>query len=182
VLDGGDEDRGKGLGRDGRRLIAEAAKRTGVPLLLEPRFERQVAARMKTYTDHAGGAPIKLYVNVGGGIGSLGARINGHLMEPGLNTSVTGKRSARDGVMTLMARKGIAVIHINYIERLCKRYGFPPDPLAYPAPGTGPMFERKVHSLNLVGSLLIGLLITFFVTIRLDVRHYLRHRQVSDLV
>lgn len=177
---GGDEDRGKGMGQAGRDLIQRAAERAGVTMLLEPTFEQQIAARMRIYKERAGRAPVKLYVNVGGGIGSLGARINGLVVKPGLNRSFLGTRFGRDGAMTLMAKRGVPVVHINYISRLCQRYGFPEDPLANATPGVGPMFRRSEHDLWLAGGLLIGLLVLFFVTIRLDMRYYVRRQRRAN--
>jgi len=174
---GGDEDLGKGLGRGGRRLIEDAIKRTDVPMILEPSFEAQVAKRLSLYSEHAGGEPIKMYINIGGGMASVGARINNHIMRPGLNTSVWGLRFGKDGVMTIMAKKRIPVIHINYIMNLCKRYLFPLEPLAPDTPGDNPMFYREEHVSALVGGLWIGLVVIFIVTLRIDMRHYIRRRR-----
>jgi poly-gamma-glutamate system protein len=177
---GGDEDRGKGMGNAGRDLIRQAIGRAGVTMLREPTFEQQIAARMRVYQERAGRAPVKLYVNVGGGIGSLGARINGLVVRPGLSRSFLGTRFGRDGAMTLMAKRGVPVVHINYISRLCQRYGFPDDPWADPTPGAGPMFRRGEHDLWLTGSLLVALLALFFVTIRLDMRYYVRRQKLAN--
>ena len=174
---GGDEDSGKGLGKAGRGLIRQAAERASVELFNEREFTRQVARRVETYTKHAGGSPIKAYINVGGGIGSLGARINGQILRPGLNRSAWGMRFGRSGVMTLMLKKNIPVIHISYIDRLCKRYGYPTDPMVDDTPGNGPMFYEGKPVTWLIVCLLVGLLAAFFVTVRLDVAAYLRRRR-----
>jgi len=180
---GGDEDRGKGMGVPARRLVREAVERNGVPLIFEKTFEQQVAARMKIYDERAGRKRIKLYVNVGGGLGSLGARINGLIIRPGLTTSFLGVRFKRHGAMTLMAKRKVPVVHINYIEKLCQRYGYPADPQSDRTPGLGPMYARPVHDLRLAGALLGALLVLFFVTIRLDTRHYVRRqKRANDMV
>ncbi|MDY6914121.1 MAG: poly-gamma-glutamate system protein [Planctomycetota bacterium] len=174
---GAGEDTGKGLGQTGRSLIRLAVQRAGITFIDKGKFSRQVAERMKIYTQHAQGAPIKLYVNVGGGLGSLGARINGYLARPGFNRSLQKERFGRNGTMTIMAKKGVPVVHINYIDRLCKRYKIPFDPAEDVTPGRGAMFRRLTYRLDLVAGILVGLLITFFITIRIDVRHYTRRRR-----
>ena len=180
---GGDEDRGKGMGESGRELIRKALQRVGVPLIYEPSFEGQVAARMRTYAERAGKAPIRMYVNVGGGMASLGARINGLLLKPGLTRSPRGLRFRREGVLPLMAKQGLPVVHVNYIDRLCQRYGFPTDPQADDMPGTGPMYHTEEYDVRLAGGLLAALLVVFFVTIRLDMRHYVaRHKRANEMV
>ena len=78
--------------------------------------------------------------------------------------------------MALLAKKGVPVVHINYTDRLHARYDFPADPGADSTPGSGPMFGSAVHSLGLVAGLLVALLVVFFVTIRIDMRHYLHRR------
>ena len=174
---GADEDRGQGLGRSGRTLIERSAQRTGVPLIFLSTFEEQIAARMKAYRETVGETPIKLYVNIGGGVGSLGARFNGLLLKPGLTMSTVGLRFKRKGVMTLMAKKKIPIVHINYIDRLAARYDYPVDPQADRTPGEGTIYASQVHNLGLAGALLAGLLIVFFVTIRLDTRSYIRRQK-----
>lgn len=175
---GGDEDRGKGVGRVGRAMMASVAERVGLKLVRMADFEEQRHERMAVYRERAGQQPIKAYVNVGGGIGSLGARINGQLLRPGLNRTARGMHFARDGVMTLMLKDGVPVVHVNYIHRLCRRYGFPEDPEAFVAPGTGPMFYEDEHIVALVAVLLVGLLIVDTVTIRMDeIRERRRRRK-----
>ncbi|HET6428487.1 MAG TPA: poly-gamma-glutamate system protein [Phycisphaerae bacterium] len=176
---GGDEDRGKGLGRDARGLIQDIAARTDVPLVREDDLTGQIRRREQEYARLAGGAPIRAYVNIGGGIGSIGARINGLIMTPGVNRSTRGKDFGRAGVMTRMAQRGVPVIHINYIDRLCRRYGYASDPAADPTPGAGPMFLRRTHNLFLVAALLAGLLAVFFITIRIDTPRYLHRRPAT---
>ena len=174
---GGDEDLGKGLGRGGRRLIEDAIKRTGVSKIREASFEAQVAKRLSLYSKYARGEPIKMYVNVGGGMASVGARVNIHIMRPGLNTSVWGLRFGKDGVMTIMAKRHVPVIHINYINEICRRYGFPTDPMAPDTPGDNPMYYRDQHVPALVAGLSIGLVVIFIVVLRIDMRHYIRRRR-----
>ena len=174
---GGDEDLGKGLGRAGRRLIEDAIKRTGVSKIHEASFEAQVAKRLSLYSEHARGEPIKMYINVGGGMASVGGRVNIHIMRPGLNTSVWGLRFGKDGVMTIMAKRRVPIIHINYINEICRRYGFPTDPMASDTPGDNSMYYRDQHVPALVAGLSIGLVVIFIVVLRIDMRHYIRRRR-----
>jgi len=177
---GGERETGRGLGRDARERLRAAVERAGAALLEEPDLDAHVAAMVRLYAERAAGAPIRLYVNVGAGAGSVGSSANARALKPGLNSSIWGLRLERDGAMTRLAAEGLPVVHVDDVEALCERYGYPTDPQADPTPGAGPMFHRPRHSLVLVGCLLAGLLAVFFAVVRLDLRHCLRLRGQAD--
>ena len=81
---GGGSDVGRGLSPQGRDLISKAIERNDVEFINEKHLENSIARRMEIYNEYSDGKPIKAFINVGGGIASLGNTINGKLIPPGL--------------------------------------------------------------------------------------------------
>ena len=73
---GGSDDQGRHLSRKGRRLIRKAAQRNGVPFLEADDLSGAVLRRRTLFASHIQNdlKGYSLYVNVGGGVASLGRR------------------------------------------------------------------------------------------------------------
>ena len=78
---------------------------------------------------------IALYVNIGGGLSSIGATTNGRLIDPGFHRYLTLTNTPMKGTMLLFADEGVPVIHLLDITKLAEDKLLPiaPDPL--PEPG-----------------------------------------------
>jgi poly-gamma-glutamate system protein len=131
---GGDQDRGRDMGPEGRALILGEAARRGISLLEEPGLEATVAARMRLYEEKANGRPIKAFINIGGSWVNLGVDSRVLNVGPGLHLP-TGPSAitslpppGKSGMIFAMARRGIPVIHLLFIRGLCRKYGLPWDP------------------------------------------------------
>ncbi len=172
---GGGDDRGRGLSPEGRRLIDEAAARNGVPLIDEDTLDESITRRMRIY-EKAAGRDYKAYVNIGGGLGSLGSTQVGRLIRPGLSRNLAEKNFPRRGTLVRMAQRGMPVIHVPRADELIVRYDLSPDPVPLPEAGTGGTFYRDRYNVPLAGVLAVLYGFLIFVVVRIDIKHYLFRR------
>lgn len=170
---GGHEDRGKGLSSEGVGLLREAIRRNpGVEFIDPATLGASIDLRMNVYQEAAGEKPIAAYVNIGGGIGSVGSTLVKQSFKPGLNLSVPEAANLADSVMTRMAKNGVPVIHLVYIEKLARQYGIIIHSDQRGRAGEGRLFLAKGYNLILVWGVLAGLCLALFVLLRLDFRTY----------
>ncbi|MCZ7611654.1 MAG: poly-gamma-glutamate system protein [Ignavibacterium sp.] len=163
---GGGLDRGRGLSPEGRNLIYSAITRNNVLFINEEYLERSIEKRMSIYKEHAGNKPIKAFINVGGGIASLGSVENSQFIPTGLIESLPVKNYPSSGVLIKMADKKIPVIHLLNVTQLAEKYGLPVSPKPIPQPGSGDVFVKKQYNVLLtiiVTSILIVLIVTVFI-------------------
>ncbi len=170
---GGGEDRGRGLSRLGRRYIEQAVERNGIELIRERTLEESIAKRMEKYHEAAGKRPIRAVVNIGGGVASLGASINGKLIPSGLSMSLARRNFPVRGTLLLLAERGIPVIHILHVQKLAKKFGLPAPPGPDQEIGVGAIYFTERLNCAVAGFLLFLLLLILLVTIRVDLAHSL---------
>lgn len=147
---GGIDDRGKGLGYKGRKLIRAAIKRNNLILIDEKTLEASIERRLNIFQKESNGAPIKCYINIGGGIASLGSRINGQLIKPGLRKHLKLKNFRQEGVITTIASQGVPVINLMDMNKISKRYNLPQDPTVTPVIGKGSIFFSNRYRIDLI--------------------------------
>ncbi len=152
---GGGSDIGRGLSPEGRRLIRQAAKRNGVPLLDPRNLEQAIDDRMNAYEKAAAGRKYKLYINVGGGVASLGSSYNSVLVPNGLTKDLGLYNFPRKGTMILFAEKGVPIVQLLSIKDLAREHGLPIAPEWMAAPGEGDIFVRNSYRLGLAAAVLV---------------------------
>lgn len=163
---GGGVDIGRGLSPEGRKLIINAIKRNDVEFINEKYLEKSIESRMNLYNKYADGREIKAYVNVGGGIASLGATVNGKIIRSGLSEVLDLQNYPVRGVIIQMALKKIPVIHLLNISKLLQQYGLPNSPVPLPDPGEGEIFTQQKYNVTLtffVALLLAAVLIAVYI-------------------
>jgi poly-gamma-glutamate system protein len=144
---GGGSDLGRGLSPQGRELIVNAIKRNGVEFINESHLENSIARRLEIYEEQSRGKPIKAYINVGGGIASLGNTINGKLIPPGLTEFLPTQNFPVRGVIIQMGQQKIPIIHLLNINRIGAKYGLPNSPEPLPEPGEGKIYIQEKYSM-----------------------------------
>lgn len=144
---GGGLDIGRGLSPDGRKLLAEAVHRNGVEFIREKHLEKSIAKRMAIYDSLSDNKPIEAFINVGGGIASLGNTINGKIIPPGLTEYLPMQNFPVKGVIIQMGQQEIPIIHLLNIKQLTAKYGLPDSPVPLPDPGEGEIFVQKKYSM-----------------------------------
>jgi poly-gamma-glutamate system protein len=161
---GGIDDLGVGITQRGIALIESAISRNEVKLLRAESLEESIDKRMVLFDELAGDAPIRAYINVGGGSASVGTHVGKKQFKPGLNLDPPGVADVADSVMLRFAERDVPVIHISRLNLLAERFGLPLE-VTGPVPiGQGKVFvateyDRVLAGLGLVAilGLLIGL-------------------------
>lgn len=146
---GSGADMGRGLSSGGRELILKAIARNKCTLIHETHMNHSIDKRMQLYRQYAADLPIKVFVNIGGGIASIGHRVNDDLVPPGLTHALPVWNYPRQGVLIRMARKNIPVIHMKNIRQIQKKYGLMESVVPLPEPGVGTLFVKRIYDLKL---------------------------------
>ncbi len=152
---GGGNDMGRGLSPTGRQFILDAMDRNQVPLLASTNIEDAISKRMAFYETASRGRLFRMYVNVGGGVASLGSGHNKTLLKAGLGFDLGAHNWARKGTLILFAEKGAPVVHILKIAALARRHGLPVAPDVRPEPGEGEIFTRDLYRWPLAAAFLV---------------------------
>ncbi len=146
---GGGHGIGRGLSPGGRDLIQEAIPRNELIFINESYLENSIERRMEIYEKYSKNKPIKAFINVGGGIASLGNTINGRLINPGLTKHLPTRNFPARGVIIQMGQNGIPIIHLLNINRLLKDFNLPGSPVPLPDPGEGGIFIHKQYNVTI---------------------------------
>jgi poly-gamma-glutamate system protein len=176
---GGGFDEGRGLSPQGRDLIIQAIERNKIDFIREKHLEKSITRRMEIYEEQSKGQPIKAFINVGGGIASLGNTVNGQLIPPGLNENLPVRNFPVRGVIIEMGKAEIPVIHIMNIKQLLAKYGLPYSPVPMPEPGEGGIFVHREYNL-IITAIATLFLIVIIVLVYLSEQKF--HRLGTDLV
>ncbi len=128
---GGNNDTGKGLSEEGKKLIEAKIKQTGYRLIYESDFEKNIHKRLTLYNEAAKDT-IKCFVNIGGAIANIGKSAAILNLEPGLNREIESIPSKQTrGVLFEFADREIPTIHLLYIKGLSIKYGLVWDPIPF---------------------------------------------------
>lgn len=164
---GGGFDVGRGLSPEGRELIRKAIERNKVKFIHEEHLEKSIARRMEIYQEKSHGEPVKAFINVGGGLASLGSTINGDIIEPGLTEFLPKRNYPVHGVIIQMGQLGVPIIHLLNLHELLSEYKLPESPIPMPKPGEGGIFVQKKYNMvvtAIASVILIGvILIVYFI-------------------
>jgi poly-gamma-glutamate system protein len=179
---GGGSDNGRGLSPEGRNLIKDAIQRNNVRLISEPALENNINTRMELYKSESKGKAIACYINIGGGVASVGGSQNSRLIPPGLTQHLAVKNFPVRAVINQMAEQGMPVINLLEVEKIALKYDFPVE-VAETAPklGEGTLFFKDRYSVSntIMLTILLGLIV--FVMIRIDVKHYLFKKRKQEI-
>jgi poly-gamma-glutamate system protein len=143
---GGSNDTGRGLSPKGREFLRSAIERNAVPLIAAPHLEESILKRVRTYRESCSPQPIAAYINVGGGIASLGHSLNADLIPIGATAHLPQHNYPARGALLRLAAKGVPVIQLTNIQRLRDRYGLDSVEFEMPLPGSGEVFgQMRYH-------------------------------------
>jgi poly-gamma-glutamate system protein len=122
----------------GRQAIVYGIERNGLPQITNTTLSENVDQRMSLYIKE--GKP-KVYINVGGGIASVGAqRRRQRLLKVGLTSPEDGVPEPRNSVVTDSLQR--VIIHLENI-RASPEYGLPLAPTRSLSPGERIYFTRN---------------------------------------
>jgi poly-gamma-glutamate system protein len=181
---GGGTDNGRGLSIQGRQLLLDAIKRNDIELIFSGNLENMLEGRgslksninrrMEIYVEKSKGRRYAAYVNIGGGLASLGSSQNGRLIPSGVNLDLNRRNFPARGVINMMAERKIPAIHLLRLGEIAEEYGLPVDVVPAPIAGEGPIFYRDEYSLSST-IIYAAILIVFVVAaIRIDIKYYVK--------
>ncbi len=160
---GGNQDIGRALSVKGRELARQAIERNKLEFINGKDLTGNIEKRMKLIEKYSDGDAIKAFVNVGGGIASLGSTNNGTVIPSGLNMEIKLKKIPdKKGIVFQMAQKKVPIIHLLHLKKLMKAYNIPMNPVPLPKPGESDLFKTQKYNLLLVGiftTILLGIII-----------------------
>jgi poly-gamma-glutamate system protein len=166
---GGEGDTALGMPEESRDMLGAAIERNGVRFLESANKKQNIDERMAIYREFSEGKRIAAYVNVGGGIRSVGSVRGKRLYQPGLNRRPSPHALRIESVMSRFAREGVPVIHMVLMERLAERYGLPKGPQTTLNIGEGAIFVRVGYNLYLAMAMIAILVCILYAFLRLDI-------------
>lgn len=166
---GGEADRGLSFPQEGVDAIRGAIEENGLELLEQKKFEDILEKRMEIYRQQSGGKPIKAYINVGGGMASVGRTAGKQAFKSGLNEELPDDAEGIDGIMERFASSGVPVIHLVKIASLARQYGMVESPETMPRVGEGSVFRKPDYNRYLALGVLLVEIAMLYVFIRSDV-------------
>jgi poly-gamma-glutamate system protein len=183
---GGGTDNGRGLSLTGRNMLLDAIKRNNAELIFTGNLNNimegsgslrdNITRRMEIYDREAKGETYKAYVNIGGGLASLGSSQNGKLIPTGVNTLISSRNLLARGVINIMADRKIPVVHILDMSNIAIHYGLQADATPTPVVGKDKIFYRDQYSIVSTIIYAVILIIIVVAFIRIDIKYYVRRQ------
>ena len=169
---GGGGDVGRGLSPAGRQILADAIERSGARPLDPASVLDAVRQRVALYDSVAAarGRPIRLYVNVGGGLASLGGSQNARLIPPGLSRRLALRNYPNRGVINVLGERGISVLHLLEVERLAREYDITDRGANPERTGEGTLFVRYRYNRWVVAAAALLVMLANLLVLRHDLR------------
>lgn len=168
---GGVEDRALGMSEEGRGLLIQAIDRNMLQLIDARSPYESIYQRMDIFARYSGGEPVRAYINIGGGMVSVGTAEDKRAVGPGLTLFAEPGVQYVDSVLARFVSRGVPVINLVQIEWLANEYGLPIAPAAIPPPGEGYAFYREGYNPWLAGSVLLVIVLGMFALIRSELGH-----------
>ncbi len=151
-----------------RDLAQKAIERNDVLFLHAQKLQDSIRQRLQIYDQEATGRPIKAFVNVGGGLASIGNRTGEQQFDPGLTVGPEKGDVEAEGLLYYMQQRGVATVNLTDIVSLAQKYRFAVNPLELPPIGEGTPW-RNWTSLRVRAGIAAGILLLATVLMRLFV-------------
>lgn len=161
---GGGNDEGFGLSDSGRAVLLNTIAKYEIPLIHEASLDKSIDKRMEYYGDVK---KYKAYINIGGGIASLGHLANEQIVEPGFNYRLEPRNYPGLGVMHRFGYD-TPVINLAHVTRLRARYDLPQAPNPLPPIGIGKVFTETRYDLKIAIISLVIIALMLAAVFRLD--------------
>jgi poly-gamma-glutamate system protein len=171
---GAKDDRGIDLSKEGLDLAKEIIRREKIMPLKGNKKSELIQARIDLFQD-ANSLPVKAYINIGGGVASVGSDKIKNSFEPGVTTSdeleeinfnKLPEKELDLGVMTFFKSENIPVINIVNIEKLAHKYELEQTPFLKPTIGQGSLYYSPFY----FGPVIIGAIFFIFSLLLWQVR------------
>lgn len=146
---GGGSDIGRGLNIMGRELILKACERNSIPLIAETSLLDNIKAKMDIYNSKS--LNYDLYINIGGGLSSVGNSVTAKLIKDGLYKNLSVKNLPVQGTMIQFSKSGTQILHLTDPTELAAQYKLPKTPEPLPKAGEGEVFVTEKYDMWTAG-------------------------------
>ncbi len=177
---GGKGDIGANLSQAGRSACTLATTRCNVPLLHADMIADMITLRDSVYksalppeTEYAA------YVNIGGGIGSVGSAHTFRWRTSGLIREIPKLNYPIRGTMLLFGERNVPIIDIYAVKKLAQKYSMPIAPVPIPPVPSGETFYKNEYRVPIVAIFLAFYVILVFAIVRWDVKALLKGKPHS---
>ncbi|MBN1984217.1 MAG: poly-gamma-glutamate system protein [Chitinivibrionales bacterium] len=157
---GGNNNIGGGMDAQGRAYIRSEILSHGIPLIESVPLSKAIEETWRLLRSAAGAKKIALYINIGGGLTSLGtSRAGDEIIRPGLNSPhvyLDLKDEPVQGMVSLFLKDGVPVLNILDVKRLARQNKLPIAPVSTPLPGQSELFEHYSYTIWINLMLLVG--------------------------
>ncbi|MDP8220436.1 MAG: poly-gamma-glutamate system protein [Candidatus Stygibacter frigidus] len=160
---GGGRDLGRGLNVLGRDMILKAIERNDIQLVKENDLDENINRKMEIY--HNSYKKYDAYINIGGGLSSIGSSINGKLITDGYHRNIHNNNIPRKGTMFKFAADSTPIIHLADISDIARNYELPQAPVPIPEAGIGRIFvdERYNVTIAIIALIILSALISVVI-------------------
>jgi len=167
---GGRGDRGGNVSPEGRQIIRDIIERNDVLLIEEQTLDDAIEKRMEIYEKSIEADDgYAAYINVGGGLGSIGSAQNLVLVTPGVNRKIPIGNYPLKGAMIRFGERGVPIINLTKITELARDYGLPIAPEPLPDIPHGDVYFENRYRLSIAIPMLLIYTALVFVAIRVDI-------------
>lgn len=174
---GGRNDMGRLLSPSGRNLIMENIANHNIDLIRENSLLASVNKRLDKFRLQLPLENYAAFINVGGGVASLGTSFNHKLLPPGVvqrrMVESISRSGGIDGTMVHFTRLNIPIVHILNIQALTKQLGMPYAPIPHPEIGRGKLYAEVRYNL-LITAICLVIVVGMVVNIG-----YRSHKQIK---
>ena len=164
---GGAADRAYGASNDAQKYVQAAQERNGISWLTTHRLRQSIDERMAVYARENQDGHFAAYVNVGGGVASMGGEESYEAMKAGLSLNKFGD-SMPDCVATRFASAGVPVIHLAQARKLAKEFHVNVDETQHHVAGESELYVRSKPSRALAALVLAAILGTLYAFVLRD--------------
>ncbi len=162
---GGKGDQAKEMPEAGRALLKAAIEKNGLTFIQWDRIHENVDHRMMIY--HKAGAP-RAFINVGGGVISVGKRAYKKRLKPGLILEGPIAAEKANSVLYRFLEEHVPVIHLENVKDVARQYGLTIHPQKMPPIGEGKIYYSTEYSPLLAAVVLVIILALLYIFARSD--------------
>ena len=147
---GGRNDMGRLLSPAGRKIIKDNIAVYGLPLIRKSKLAENIQERMELLASIHPISDYEAFINVGGGVASLGTSFNLKLLPPGIvdrmNVTDISRPGGIEGVLPKFAKANVPVLHILNIRPLTEQFNMPFAPIPIPEIGVGNLYAQERYN------------------------------------
>lgn len=187
---GGSRDTAEGMTASGKAALESTIKRYNINYLQPKGTIDAIDQRMTLYEKAADGHAIAAYINVGGGMASIGLKqvanskiknaetLKQHSLPTGVIVSFPISLANTDSVAVRYLKKGVPVVNIrNVYQTFRQKYDLPRVPSAYPIIGWGSIFFHEEYSDTVTAIVLILIILVLVVVATISRKYFIRYIQ-----